>query len=99
MPKIGETVFGHKFTQKLGGKGISQAIAASRLEANVNFMGAKDDDVCGEGIINHLEKNNIKHYLKVIPKTNTQISTIFVDDEGQNIITIIPGANNLVDEQ
>ena len=99
MPKIGETVFGDKFTQKPGAKGISQAIAASRLGANVSFMGAKGDDVCGESIINLLKKNNIKHSLKVIPKTNTQISTIFVDDEGQNIITIIPGANNFVDEQ
>ena len=30
---------------------------------------------------------------------NTQISTIMVDDEGQSIITIIPGANNFVDEE
>lgn len=30
---------------------------------------------------------------------NTQISTIMVDDEGQSIITIIPGANNFVDEK
>ena len=29
---------------------------------------------------------------------NTQISTFFIDEEGQSIISIIPGANNLVDE-
>ena len=99
MPKIGEIVLGEKFTQKAGGKGISQAIAASRLGAEVAFLGAKGDDVCGEINKNNLENNNIKNYLKDVPKMNTQISTIFVDQEGQYIITIIAGANNFVDQQ
>jgi ribokinase len=99
MPKTGETVLGNKFTQKIGGKGISQAIAAARLGAEVAFLGANGDDACGENNKKYLEKNNIKHYLKVVPKMNTQISTIMVDDEGQSIITIIPGANNFVDEE
>ena len=99
MPKEGETIFGNEFTYKTGGKGINQAIAASRLGADVAFLGAKDDDVCGENNIKSIESNNIKHYLKVVPKMNTQISTIMVDDEGQSIITIIPGANNFVDEE
>ena len=99
MPKEGETIFGNEFTYKTGGKGISQTIAASRLGADVAFLGAKGDDVCGENNIKSLESNNIKHYLKVVPKMNTQISTIMVDDEGQSIITIIPGANNFVNEE
>ena len=41
MPKIGETVLGEKFTQKAGGKGISQAIAASRLGTEVVFRGER----------------------------------------------------------
>ena len=99
MPKTGETVLGKKFTQKIGGKGISQAIAAARLGAEVAFLGAQGDDICGENNKKNLENNNIMHYLKVFPKMNTQISTIMVDDEGQNIITIIPGVNNLIDEK
>jgi len=99
MPKIGETVLGNKFTQKIGGKGISQAIAAARLGAEVAFLGAIGDDACGENNKKYLEENNIKHYLNVFPKRNTQISNIMVDDEGQYINTIIPGANNFIDEQ
>ena len=98
MPKTGETVFGNKITQKIGGKGINQALAAASLGAEVAFLGAKGDDACGENIKKKLENNNIKHYLKDIPKMNTQISTIMVDDEGHFINTIIPGANNFVDE-
>lgn len=99
MPKTGETVFGNKFTQKIGGKGIIQAVAAARLGAEVGFLGANGNDACGENNKKYLENNNIKHYLKVVPKMNTQISTIMIDDEGQYITTIIPGANNFVDEQ
>ena len=99
MPKTGETVFGNKFTQKIGGKGISQAIAAARLGAEVAFLGANGDDACGENNKKYLEKNNIKHYLKVVPKMNTQISYIMIDDDGQYINAIVPGANNFIDEQ
>ena len=99
MPKTGETVLGNKFTQKIGGKGISQAIAAGRLGAEVAFLGANGDDACGENNKKYLEKNNIKHYLKVVPKMNTQISYIMIDDDGQYINAIVPGANNFIDEQ
>ena len=99
MPKTGETVLGNKFTQKIGGKGISQAIAAARLGAEVAFLGANGDDACGENNKKYLEKNNIKHYLKVVPKMNTQISCIMIDDDGQYINAIVPGANNFIDEQ
>ena len=99
MPKTGETVLGNKFTQKIGGKGISQAIAAARLGAEVAFLGANGDDACGENNKKYLEKNNIKHYLKVVPKMNTQISYIMIDDDGQYINAIVPGANNFIDEQ
>ena len=99
MPKIGETVLGNKLTQKIGGKGINQAIAASRLGAEVAFLGSIGDDACGENNKKNLETNNIKYCLKDVPKMNTQISTIMVDDEDQKIITIIPGANNFVDEE
>ena len=99
MPKTGETVLGNKITQKIGGKGISQAIAAARLGAEVGFLGAKGDDACGENTKKYLEENNIKHYLKVVPKMNTQITYFMVDDDGQYINAIFPGANKYVDEQ
>jgi ribokinase len=98
MPKTGETVVGNKIYQKIGGKGISQAIAASRLGAEVAFLGANGDDGCGKSTKKYLEDNNIKHYLKVVPKMNTQISYFMVDDDGQYVNTIFPGANKFVDE-
>jgi ribokinase len=99
MPKTGETVLGNKLTQKIGGKGISQAIAAARLGAEVGFLGANGDDAFGKSNKKYLEDNNIKHYLKVVPKMNTQITYIMIDDDCQYINAIIPGANNFVDEQ
>ncbi len=38
-PNQGETVFGEKFDTNFGGKGANQAIAASRLGAEVAMLG------------------------------------------------------------
>ena len=38
-PNDGETVIGNSFETFLGGKGSNQAVAASKLGANVSFVG------------------------------------------------------------
>ena len=88
------------FVKRPGAKGISQALASSNLGAEVAFLGVIGDDICGEKNIDDLEKNNIKHYIKVIPDMNTQISTnIFDNNNNQSIITIMSWANNFFDEE
>lgn len=38
MPKIGETLFGHKYEQGFGGKGANQCVTAARLGASTVFV-------------------------------------------------------------
>ena len=97
MPVIGETIVGKKFAQNPGGKGDNQAVSAARAGGYTSFLGAIGDDSYGEILKKNLEDNNVKHYLKVVPNMSCQIATILVDQNGQNSIIIVPGANNYVD--
>ena len=47
MPEQGETVLGESLERHAGGKGLNQAIAASRLGADVRLLGAVGDDESG----------------------------------------------------
>ena len=98
-PKPGETVFGKKFIQNPGGKGDNQAIAASRVGGNVTFIGAVGEDNYGELLKKNLEDNKVKTHLKVVPNMSSQIATILIDENGENSIVIVPGANMCVDKK
>ncbi len=93
MPDQGETVIGEEFATFPGGKGANQAVAAARLGANVNMVGAIGDDVFGESLQNQLEQENIQttaiHKLKGVA---TGTATIILS-EGDNRIIVAPGAN------
>ncbi|QHE53917.1 ribokinase [Pontibacillus sp. HMF3514] len=93
MPNQGETVIGKEFATFPGGKGANQAVAAARLGANVNMVGAMGDDVFGESLLNQLEQENI--HTKTIHKLKdvaTGTATIILS-EGDNRIIVAPGAN------
>ena len=99
MPVLGETIVGKKFAQNPGGKGDNQAVAAARAGGDVTFLGAVGDDNYENILKKNLEDNNVKHNLKVVPNMSCQIATILVDQNGQNSIIIVPGANNYVDKK
>ncbi|WOV88161.1 ribokinase [Sporosarcina oncorhynchi] len=99
FPSPGETILGNTFHQFLGGKGANQAVAASRLGADVTFIGSVGEDIFGQQIVDNLrkEKVNVEHVL-TIPTVSSGIANIQVA-ENDNIITVIPGANaNLTEE-
>ena len=47
LPRPGETVLGHDFTQVPGGKGANQAIAAARAGGGTLLVGAIGSDAFG----------------------------------------------------
>jgi ribokinase len=99
FPKAGETILGKKFIQNPGGKGENQAIAAAKAGGNVTFVGSIGDDNYGEILKKTLENNKVKSVLKVVPNTSTQIATILIEENGENHIVIVPGANNCFDKK
>lgn len=93
-PTTGETVLGGDHLQIPGGKGANQAVAAARLGATVSFIGMIGDDDAGITLRESLETANVNTSgLRVAADAPSGIALITIDDEGDNAITVSPGAN------
>lgn len=94
MPQVGETILAKAFKKVSGGKGANQAVAASRLGANVSMIGKIGNDDNGNEIYKCLEKDkvNTQNIFKdeVSP---TGMAIISVNAEGNNSIVVVPGSN------
>lgn len=95
LPRSGETVSGTDATFSPGGKGGNQAVAAARAGAAVEFMGAVGDDAHGRRILEVLTQAGVDcSQVPVIEATPTGTAIIAVDDAGENLIIVSPGANS-----
>lgn len=93
IPRLGETVWGGKFTMSPGGKGMNQAVAASRLGSEVGFVGSIGDDYFGSILKDRLRKEGIVTTHLKISSSPTGTANIMVDSDGNNIIAVAPGAD------
>ncbi|MBI4789427.1 MAG: ribokinase [Chloroflexi bacterium] len=95
LPKMGETLTGHSFHLGYGGKGANQAVMAAKLGARVTMVTKLGRDVFGEGTLKNYRDQNIDTTFVLFDEsTASGVAPIFVDDQAQNFIVIIPGANN-----
>ncbi len=95
IPVVGETIVGHSYFSEPGGKGANQAYAASRLGGDVAMVGRVGSDDFGRQMRLNLEQVGCDTTrLLSIPDCVSGIALIFVADEGQNSIVIVPGAND-----
>ncbi len=94
-PNRGETVIGSEFGMFTGGKGYNQAIAASRLGANVTMVGCVGIDLFGDMFISSLKKDGVGiNYVLRNPTVGTGVACPVIDEsEGDNSIIIVPRAN------
>ena len=93
-PEPGETVTNAELSTHNGGKGANQAAAAALLGASVAFLGRVGDDEFGEPLVQALEEKGIDTTL-VEPASGTPTGAAFitVTTDGENAITVAPGAN------
>ena len=98
FPASGESVLGKTFEQAPGGKGLNQAVAASRLGAQVAMIGAVGGDQFGPGLIQTLTDEGIDSLVSQIPDTSTGMAIIEVESSGENRIIVVSGANNFLSE-
>jgi ribokinase len=95
LPKPGQTVLGKSLTEFGGGKGANQAVAAQRAGGQVIFIGAIGDDYFGLSRRAELEFERIDlTYLRTVPKVSSGVALILVDEHGENMIGVAPGANH-----
>jgi ribokinase len=91
LPRAGETLTDATFERHPGGKGANQAVAAARLGADVRFLGAVGDDDFAELALAGLRKAGVE--LDLARGTATGVALILVDEAGENVIVVAPGAN------
>ena len=93
-PAPGETVTDARLATHNGGKGANQAAAAALLGASVTFLGRVGDDGFGEPLVRSLADKGVDTGLvQQIPGSSTGTAFITVTPDGENAITVAPGAN------
>jgi ribokinase len=94
LPMPGETVQGSSFARGNGGKGANQAVAAARLGLRVRLAAAVGADVYGDQLVEGLRAEGVDvSGMQRVPGTPTGTAVIVVDQAGENMIVVNPGAN------
>jgi ribokinase len=96
LPGPGETVLGDTFAEHPGGKGLNQAIAATRAGARVAFVGAVGQDAAGDLLVATMTDDGVstQHVARVRQPTGRAL--IGVSAAGENSIIVVAGANTMV---
>jgi len=98
LPRPGETLSGGPFATYPGGKGANQAVAAAMLGASVAMVGRVGDDAFGRELAAVLAGAGVDGAeVRPAPGMASGVALIAVEDGGQNMIVIAPGANAALD--
>lgn len=99
FPRPGETLTGKGFFSAPGGKGANQAVAAARLGAPTWMVGRVGRDVFADSLLASLQASGVQtDAVFQDPSQPSGIALITVDDQAENQIIIVPGANGQVGE-
>ncbi len=99
IPEVGETVLGSTLREFPGGKGANQAVAASRLGAKTRMVGSLGQKY-GEELKENLKANSIHvEGVKILESMSSGLAFIYLDEEGNNSIMVLSGANARMDRE
>jgi ribokinase len=97
-PAAGETLQGRSIDRVPGGKGGNQAVGCARQGAQVQLVGCVGDDDDGRALREALARDGIDTAaIAVDAAAPTGTALVMVDDDGQNRIVVIAGANARVE--
>lgn len=93
LPSPGETVAGSRLVIAPGGKGANQALAAARDGGSVRMVGAVGRDRYAGSALKLLRDGGVDLRDVAAVDEPTGTALIMVDEGGENIIAVLPGAN------
>lgn len=100
LPRPGETLFGTSYITVPGGKGNNQGVAAARMGAEVVFVGRVGADSFGDEVIEKIRSEKVDTSLiSRDSERGTGLAVINVDENAQNAIIVISGANMAIDSK
>ena len=95
LPSHGETVLGDQFRVVRGGKGANQAVAAARLGAEVTLVARLGTDRFGDEALAAYRQEGIHtEFIVQDPDIYSGVALIMVNENGENLIGVGPGANS-----
>jgi len=95
VPAPGETVLGRDFVTFAGGKGANQAVACARAGgAPTRMLLALGDDAFALTLESGLRAAGVQLHVVRCVGTATGTAFICLADDGENAITVAPGAND-----
>ncbi|QIA08337.1 ribokinase [Draconibacterium halophilum] len=101
LPEKGETVTDADFFQVYGGKGANQAVAAARAGGNVAFVSSVGEDAYTPQMLKNYKNDSIdtRFVFKEVGIASGH-ALIMIGDQGDNYLSVAPGANyNLTPER
>ncbi len=94
LPAPGETVLGSEFIIAPGGKGANQAVAIARLGGDVTFVARLGMDDFGDQALENFKRDGINtDFVFRDKEASSGVALIFVDNDGENMIIAVQGAN------
>lgn len=94
VPAVGETLLAHGLSNHPGGKGLNQAVAAARAGADVAFCAALGRDGHGDDLARLVDSAGMDTgLLRRVDGVATGTAYVYVQDDGDNAIVVVPGAN------
>jgi ribokinase len=94
LPGRGQTVSGHGYISVPGGKGLNQAVTASRLGARVSMIGCLGDDTAGSSLRDVLTREGVgARTVRTVAGLPSGTALITVEKGGGNTIVVAAGAN------
>lgn len=97
VPTPGETVLGDDFEEGVGGKGSNQAVAAARLGADATFVGRVGADRFADAAFDLWDREDVTARVERDADVHTGVGVVVVDEDGENAISVAPGANARLD--
>lgn len=100
VPKRGENILAHGLSIGPGGKGANASVALERLGARSRLVGRVGNDDFGRQELEAVAKEGvIVDSVSVDESAQTGTALIMVDDEGENTILVVIGANDTLDAE
>lgn len=94
LPGHGETVTGSDLVVSPGGKSANQAAAAALLGGEVRLLGRVGDDANGTFVLGRARAAGVDiTHVQRLHDVATGAALIAVDERGENVIIVAPGAN------
>lgn len=98
MPAVGETIKSLSTDMLSGGKGANQAYACGKLGGNTAFLSVVGNDEHAEVLIGNLKTAGVDTgRMEKADGCLTGMALIYVNNQGDNSIVVIPGANERCD--